>query len=334
MKKESMNVEKGFTLIELMIVVAITGALSIIAIPSYRGYVIRTEVSEGMSLISSAKEAVAESLQESDSFCGTNEKCGVPADIVGSFVSSIAIGKGGVITATFGTNANNQLRDKTLAHTPTNTGGSVLWKCSGTMAQQYLPRGCEDLVTEEVKANLPTQTFATYKPPEEVCTNDDQSIYDNAEYMSGNWEGGLWILVGSDGRPVKINGKTGHGRHKFFNCDHVRRYTKTIMRGSHGIKGHVNHGGEHFCIVEEQCDTPEIGERADPALYRLDRTYPRAKYVYAHPNTRGYYSEYPDVRQKYQRNPGESNYFKYYNFETGVWSNDQGGKFKNGIRVE
>ena len=99
MKKESMNVEKGFTLIELMIVVAITGALSIIAIPSYRGYVIRTEVSEGMSLISSAKEAVAESLQESDSFCGTNEKCGVPADIVGSFVSSIAIGKGGVITA-------------------------------------------------------------------------------------------------------------------------------------------------------------------------------------------------------------------------------------------
>jgi len=98
-----MKQHKGFTLIELMIVIAIMGILAIIAIPMYVDYTIRARVSEGMHLSSSAKLAVAEIYNASGNFASDNPGYGLPASsaIHGNHVSSISAGTNGDITITF-----------------------------------------------------------------------------------------------------------------------------------------------------------------------------------------------------------------------------------------
>lgn len=326
-----MKNQKGFTLIELMVTATIVGTLCSIAVPLYDQYTARSQATEGLVLVGPSKNAIAQSAVELGSFCGANEECGVPANVVGRYISSIAISNAGVITSTFGPDSHGQLNGKKLIHTPTNIGGTVTWTCKGTMAKQYLPRGCGGFTDNDSGPSPAPQTFATYQPPEEVCTDDDVPLYENPDYMRYGWKGGIWVLVGEDGNSINLFG-IGQGRHKFFNCSHVREYKKSIANGTHGIKGHVNMGGKHFCIVEEYCDTPELGERADPALYNLDRTYPHARYIYAHPNTREFYSTNPDARKKYGKNT-DHNYFIHYDFATGIWSNAEGEKFKSGQKV-
>jgi len=328
-----MKRQKGFTFIELMVTATIVGTLGLIAVPLYDQYTARSQTTEGLLLVGPSKNAVAQSVVELGSFCGTNKECGVPANVVGRYISSVAVSDAGVITSTFGSDSHNQLNGKRLIYTPTNIGGTVTWTCKGTMAKQYLPRGCGGFTDDDSGPFPGPQTFENYQPPEEACTDDDVPLFENPDYMRYGWEGGIWILVGQDGRPVEVQGERGHTRHKVFNCAHMRELTKGIARGAHGIKGHWNFGGEHFCVVKEYCDAPELREGADPALYNLDRTYRRAKYIYAHPNTKEFYSNNPDVRKKYSGNPGGSNYFNHYDFATGIWSNAQGEKFKNGQKV-
>ena len=327
-----MERQKGFTLVELMVTTSIAGTLCSIAVPLYGQYTARSQATEGLVLIGPSKNAVAQSAVEWGVFCGSNEECGIPTDVRGRYISRIAISDAGVITATFGPDSHGQLEGKTLIYTPEDIGGTVTWTCKGTMPKQYLPRGCGDFANDGSGSSSTAQTFATYQPPEEACTDDDVPLYENPDYMRGQWDGGIWVLVGENGNSIDLFGH-GQGRHKIFNCAHMRGYREAIASGSHGIKGHVNMGGEHFCIVEEYCDTPELGDRADPALYDLNRTYPRAKYIYAHPNTREFYSSNPDVRTKYRKNT-DHNYFTHYDFVSGVWSNADGEKFKNGVRVD
>ncbi|HEX2139136.1 MAG TPA: pilin, partial [Woeseiaceae bacterium] len=109
------KVQQGFTLIELMIVVAIIGILAAIAIPAYQDYTIRAQVSEGLNLASGAKVAVAEYYQNNGAWPSCNDlatcadNAGLPAatTITGNYVSQVAVGANGVITATF-SNANPQ----------------------------------------------------------------------------------------------------------------------------------------------------------------------------------------------------------------------------------
>src|SRR5688572_13556895 len=114
------TVQKGFTLIELMIVVAIIGILAAIAIPAYSDYTIRAQVTEGLNLASSAKSAVSETYGSNGTWPTTNSGAGIDAagNIKGKYVTSVGVGNGGLITITFGGQANAKIATNTLALTP------------------------------------------------------------------------------------------------------------------------------------------------------------------------------------------------------------------------
>ena len=137
------NNQQGFTLIELMIVVAIIAILAAIALPAYQDYLIRSQVSEGMTLASGAKTAVAETYANTGKMPADNAEAGLEAanKIKGKYVTQTAVAAG-VITATFGGDSNAKLSGKTLTLTPTDRDGSIEWGCSGNMDNKYKPKAC------------------------------------------------------------------------------------------------------------------------------------------------------------------------------------------------
>ena len=132
-----MKLQKGFTLIELMIVVAIIGILAAIAIPAYQDYTIRAQVTEGMNLAAAAKAAVAEDFLNEGLPPTNRADAGMSAnatDTSGKYVTGVNV-TNGVITVTYGNEANKQIDTKTLTLTPYESVDlSVAWRC-GTAAQ-------------------------------------------------------------------------------------------------------------------------------------------------------------------------------------------------------
>src|SRR5665213_4460379 len=163
------TMQKGFTLIELMIVIAIIGILAAIAIPAYQNYTIRAQVTEGLSLADTHKTAIAEFYQNVGTFpvgvsvgAPTATTIGMPGASTGKYVSAINVdAKGNVIITYQGPQANAKLSlagQNTLAIQPgTDTNGDVIWVC-GTATKpatvtlsgaavtnvlpQYLPSSC------------------------------------------------------------------------------------------------------------------------------------------------------------------------------------------------
>jgi len=148
----------GFTLIELMIVIAIIGILAAIAIPAYQNYTIRAQVTEGLTLADGWKTAIAEYYANTGNWPLQTNLTGTCVS-VGKYETGVTVTTGGTIQITYGNQANTKITGKILGLTPyTNANSDVLWQCgfstaptgttSGTsggattVSPQYLPTSC------------------------------------------------------------------------------------------------------------------------------------------------------------------------------------------------
>jgi type IV pilus assembly protein PilA len=136
---------QGFTLIELMIVVAIIGILAAFAIPAYQNYVIRSQVAEGISLSSPVRTAVSEYYLESGAWPAVEKLAGLyeAPDIRGTYTKKVGVDDN-VIQITYAATAHPAIANAQIDMVATDNHGSISWRCAGSrdILLQHLPSVC------------------------------------------------------------------------------------------------------------------------------------------------------------------------------------------------
>lgn len=134
-----MKNKKGFTLIELMIVVSIIGILASIALPSYQIYVKKSHVLEGLNLAGVSKTAIWDYWSSNGEFPSTNTSAGIGIIVTGNSVDNVEIALN-TIKITYNEKVE---KDKTIILKANNTSGSLVWDCkTGTLSEKYRPVNC------------------------------------------------------------------------------------------------------------------------------------------------------------------------------------------------
>ncbi|EOD3467035.1 pilin [Neisseria gonorrhoeae] len=153
------TLQKGFTLIELMIVIAIVGILAAVALPAYQDYTARAQVSEAILLAEGQKSAVTEYYLNNGEWPKDNDSAGVASSssIKGKYVKEVEV-KNGVVTATMNSsNVNKEIKDKRLSLWAKRENGSVKWFCGQPVTRDNVAADNDDVTDDKNNNGIDTK---------------------------------------------------------------------------------------------------------------------------------------------------------------------------------
>ncbi|MHB8473001.1 MAG: pilin [Gammaproteobacteria bacterium] len=142
------RMQQGFTLIELMIVIAIIGILAAIAIPAYQDYTQRAQVAEAFTMVDGMKTSIAEFAQSNGAFpAAADITNGVGGPVTGKYGTAATTAGTGVVIATMAAAGvvGADVAGKTVTFTPpalAGLSGAFVWTCTSTAKQKFLPKNC------------------------------------------------------------------------------------------------------------------------------------------------------------------------------------------------